>query len=139
MIKLTAPDGSRVSIDGKSVQRVRATLTDEGANARTRIDWAIMSLVKEAPGQVVPLVKAELPSLAVLTALQGKKVWFDAKQAVGPLPITPSQKQSGFASSIKIMGYRQYVVETPDQVRAILSAAHGSPLDSPEPLQAGVT
>jgi hypothetical protein len=42
---------------------------DEKAEGNTRIDWAIMSLVKERIEEVVPLVKAELPSLAVLTAV----------------------------------------------------------------------
>ncbi len=105
MIKLSAPDGSEVSIDGKLVQRIRQIVSGEDPDAKTRIDWAIMSLVKESPDEVARLVKKELPSLAVLAALEGWKVWFNAKQAVGPLPITPSQKQSGFKSSIKIMNY----------------------------------
>jgi len=124
----TAPDGSKVAIDGKLVVRIRPTVSGENAGARTRIDWAIMSLVKEPVEQVVPLVETELPSLAGLTALEGKKFWFNAKQAVGPLPITTSQNQSGFRSSIKIMGYRQYVIETPDEVRAVIGAAGGTPL-----------
>jgi len=128
MIKLTAPDGSKVTIDARLVIRIRATVSGESGAARTRIDWAIMSLVKEPVEQVVPLVKSELPALATLTALEGRKLWFNAKQAVGPLPITPSQKQSGFQSSIKIMGYRQYVVETPDEVRSVIAAAGGSPV-----------
>jgi hypothetical protein len=128
MIKLTAPDDSKVTIDGKRVLRIRPTVSGESDDARTRIDWAIMSLVKEPVDKVVPLVKGELPSLATLTALPGRKLWFDANQAVGPLPITPTQQASGFRSSIKIMGYRQYVVETAAEVRAVLKAAGGSPL-----------
>jgi hypothetical protein len=31
-------------------------------------------------------------------------------------------------SSLKIMGYKQFVTETPDEVRAIISAAGGSPV-----------
>src|SRR5713101_4967223 len=129
MISLSAPDGSEVKIDGNLVQRIRRTVSGENADAQTRVDWAIMSLVKESLDQVVSLVKAELPSLAVLTALEGRKVWFNAKQAVGPLPITPSQQHSGFNSSIKIMGYRQYVIETPDQVRTVIGAAGGNPVN----------
>ena len=132
MIKLKAPDGSKVSIDGKLVQRIRRTVSGENADAQTRIDWAIMSLVKEPVDQVVPLVKGELPSLAVLTALEDRKVWFNAKQAVGPLPIRPSQEQAGFKSSIKIMGYRQYVIETPSDVRAVIRAAGGEPENDAE-------
>jgi hypothetical protein len=128
MIELTAPDGSTVSIDGKQVIRVRPTLYAEKGEGNTRIDWAIMSIVKEQIEEVVPLVKAELPSLAVLTAKEEKKVWFDAIQAVGPLAIIPSQRASGFNSSIKIMGYRQYVIETPEMVRAVISAGGGTPI-----------
>jgi hypothetical protein len=129
MIKLSASDGSEASIDGKFVQRIRQTVSGEDPDAQTRIDWAIMSLVKESPDQVARLVKEELPSLAALTALEGRRVWFNAKLAVGPLPVTPTQKKSGFRSSIKIMGYRQYVIETPDEVRAVISAAGGTPVD----------
>jgi hypothetical protein len=78
-----------------------------------------------------PIIWAKLTSLAALTALGNKKIWVDAKEAVGPLPITPSQKDSGFNSSIKITGYRQYVTESPDEVRAVLRplAATRSRLD----------
>src|SRR5262245_28497663 len=126
VIELTAPDGSRITIDGKLVQRLRETFSGGNADANTRVDWAIMSLVQEPIEEAVSLVKAELPSLAVLSALNGRKVWFNAKQAVGPLPITRSQIDSGFKSSIKIMGYRQYVTETPNEVRAVITAAGGT-------------
>jgi len=130
MIKLTAPDGSAVEIDGRLVQRLRQTVSGENSQAKTRIDWVVISFVKEQVDQAARLVKAELPSLAVLTALEDRKVWFDGKQAIGPLPITPSQQNSGFKSSIKIMGYRQYVVETPAEVRAVIRAAGGTPLNT---------
>jgi hypothetical protein len=128
MAKFTAPNDRKVTIDETRVIRIRATVYGENALAQTRVDWAVMSLVKEPPEEVVPVIKAKLKSLAVLSALQGRKVWFDAKQAVGPLPITPSQEDSGFRSSIKIMGYRQYVTETPAQVRAVIKAAGGDPV-----------
>ncbi len=44
-------------------------------------------------------------ALTALTACVNEKIWFDAKQAVGPLPVIPLYQQSGFNSSIKIMGY----------------------------------
>src|SRR5262249_9599490 len=115
---------------GKLVTRIRETLSGENSNAKTRIDWAIMSLVQQPVDQVVPLVKNELPSLAVLTAREGRKFWFNAVQAVGPLPITPGQEASGFKSSIKIMGYRQYVTETAEQVRDVIRTAGGTPLST---------
>jgi hypothetical protein len=127
MVKFTAPDDSKVDVDPLRVIRIRAAIYGENAAAKTRIDWITLSLVKEAVDDVVPLIKAGLPSLAVLSGSDGRKIWFDAKQAVGPIEITPTQKKYGFNSSIKIMGYRQYVRETPDEVRSVLRAAGGSP------------
>ena len=129
MAKFTGPDGSKVTVDPKRVIRIRETISGENSGSKTRIDWTMMSLVKETLSEVVPVVQAILDSLTSLTALEGKKIWFDAKQAVGPLPITDTQKKLGFNSSIKIMGYRQYVIESPAKVRAVIKSAHGDPLD----------
>jgi len=132
LITLTAPNDTAVTIDGRRVVRARRTVAGErgGANgdARTRIDWVVMQLVTEPIDLVAPLIKSELPSFTALTARDGSKIWFDAKKVVGPLPITANQQNAGYRSSIKLMGYRQYVTETPDQVRAVLAAADGDPL-----------
>jgi len=132
MITLTAPDGSQVSIDAKLVLRARRTISgensDENEGAQTRIDWAIMSLVRESISQASALIKVDLPSFTALTGRDGSEIWFNAKLAVGPLPITPSQRTGGIKSSIKIMGYRQFVSEAPEQVRAVIRAAGGTPL-----------
>ena len=87
-----------------------------------------MSLVKEPIDQVAGLIRALVPSLTALTGGNRITIWFDAKQAVGPLPLTPSQKADWVNSAIKIMSYRQYVAETPNQVRAVIAAAGGRPL-----------
>jgi hypothetical protein len=126
MAKFTAPDDSKVIVDETRVIRIRQTIS--GEDGKTRIDWAMMSLVKESIDDVVPIIRVKLASLASLTDLANKKVWFDAKQAVGPLPITDMERNSGFNSSFKIMGYLQYVVETPDQVRQVIKAAGGVPV-----------
>jgi hypothetical protein len=126
MAKFTAPDDSKVTVDETRVIRIRHTIS--GEDGKTRIDWAMMSLVKESIDDVVPIIRAKLASLASLTDLANKKVWFDAKQAVGPLPITDMERNRGFNSSFKIMGYLQYVVETPDQVRQVIKAAGGIPV-----------
>lgn len=128
MITLTAPDDSQVTIDGRLVARARRTVSGENADARTRVDWAIMSLVKEPLDDVAARVKAELPSFTALTSRDGSRIWFNAKAAVGPLPITASQRTGGVKSSIKIMNYRQYVTETPAEVRQVLADAGGTPL-----------
>lgn len=132
MITLTAPDGTAISIDPKRVVRARRTTSgekgDEGGNPQTRVDWDIMQLVLEPIDQVASLVKTGLSSFTSLTTMDGSKIWFDALGAVGPLPITAGQRQNGAKSSIKIMGYRQYVTETPAEVRRVISDAGGSPV-----------
>ena len=67
MITLTAPDGAPRSMARASSVCV-SRFPAKSADAKTRIDWAFMSLVKESIDEAVPLVKAELPSLAVLSA-----------------------------------------------------------------------
>jgi hypothetical protein len=128
MMTLTAPDGSSVEIDEKRVVRARRTISGESSNAATRIDWVMMSLVQEPIDKVAPLIRRKLTSFTSLTSRDGSKIWFDAKQAVGPLPLTPSQDDGVVKSSIKLMGYRQFVTEDPDEVRSVLQKADGDPL-----------
>lgn len=132
MIKLTAPDGSTVKIDAASVVRARRTISGErggdNGNAQTRVDWAIMQLVVEPIEKVAAIIQADLASFTNLTTTDGSKIWFDAKKAAGPIPITPSQRQGGVKSSIKIMGYRQFVTETPSKVHDVIEAAGGTPV-----------
>jgi hypothetical protein len=130
MAQFTAPDGSKVTVDPSRVIRIRQTVYGESTDAKTRIDWAVMSLVTEPLDDVVRLIKAKLTSPAALSTLDGRKIWFEAKQAVGPLLVTPTQKNSGFNSSIKIMGYRQYLTETPDEVRFVIKNAGGAPVEA---------
>lgn len=122
-IGFTALNGSRLWIDGTSIYKIRASLPFESPVARSRIDWAIQSLVTEPLDVVVPLVQAVLPSLTALTSLDDAKIWFDAKQAVGPLPVLPRDLEAGFNSSLKIRGIMQYVVESPLEVTRVLAAA----------------
>lgn len=128
MIKLTAPDGSTVRIDGKRVVRARRTVSGESSNAATRVDWEMMNLVQETIDEVAPKICAEQESFTALTSRDGSKIWFDAKKAVGPIELTPSQADGTVKSSIRIMGYRQFVTEAPAKVRAILKKAGGDPL-----------
>jgi hypothetical protein len=128
MITLTAPDGSKVTIDGKLVVRARRTVSGENSAGGTRIDWPDMQLVKEPIDHVGPLIKAELATFTSVTSRDGSRIWFDGKIAAGPVRLTPNQLDGIVKSAIKLMGYRQYVIETPDQVRAILSTAGGTVL-----------
>ena len=128
MIALTAPDGSSVKIDGKRVVRARRTVSGESSNALTRIDWVTKNLVQEPIDTVAPLIRKELNSFTSLTSRDGSKIWFDAKQVEGPLPLTPSQRDGVVKSSIKLMGHRQYVTEDANEVRSVLKKAGGDPL-----------
>jgi hypothetical protein len=128
MINLTGPDGSRVAIDGSLVVRARRTVTGENPAAKTRIDWPDMQLVKEPIDEVGPLIRTELVTFTTVTARDGSKIWFNGKLAAGPISLTPDQLDGVVRSAIRLMGYRQYVCETPDEVRAILRAAGGSVL-----------
>jgi hypothetical protein len=132
MIKLTAPDGTHLTIDAKLVVRARRTVEAEAGEAnpeaRTRIDWATISFVRETIDKVAPLVKSELQSFTVLTSRDGSKIWFNAKQAVGPLPVTPSQQADGLKSCVKIGSFRQFFTETPEEVSKVISDAGGTPL-----------
>jgi hypothetical protein len=128
MFTLTAPDGSKVKIDGKLVIRARRTVYGEatGEKAQTRIDWVDMQLVQEPLSEVAPQIKAELPTFVMLTSRDGSNIWFNGKEATGPMPLTPSQQKDGLGSAIKLMSYRQFVRETPDEVRTLLAANGGT-------------
>jgi hypothetical protein len=131
MLTLTAPDGSAARIDATRVVRARRTISGErggdNKNAKTRVDWEETQPVTEPIDEVAALVKSGLPSFTCLTTSDGSKIWFDAMRAVGPLSITPSQRQGGVKSSIKIMGYRQFVTETPSEVHDVIVEAGGTP------------
>ena len=128
MIELTAPDGTPVNIYGKRVVRARRAVSGESNNASTRVDWVVMNMVQEPIDKVAPHIRKELKTFTALTSRDGSKIWFNAKQAAGPLPLTPSQKDGVVKSSIKLMGYRQYVTEDADEVRSVLKEAGGDPL-----------
>lgn len=128
MITLTAPDGSKVNIDGKRVVRARRTVSGESDNAKTRIDWAITNLVQEPIDEVAPKVKAELDSFTCLTSRDGSKIWFDGTKADGPFKLAPSQLDGAVNSSIKLMNTQIFVTEDDAEVRRVIAEAGGNPL-----------
>jgi hypothetical protein len=129
MLTFTAPDDSKVTIDPVRVVRARRTVSGENRDgANTRIDWVEVQFVQEPIEDVAAQIKNAVQEFTAVTSKDGSRIWFNAKQAVGPLTITPSQAVDGVRSSLKIMGYKQFVTETPDEVRAIISAAGGSPV-----------
>ena len=128
MIKLTAPDGSPVKIDGKKVMRARRRISGESSKASTRIDWVMMSLVREPIDEVAQLIRAEQDSFTALTSRDGSKIWFNAEKVEGPISLTPSQSDGVVKSSIKLMSYRQFVTEDDAKVRSVIKKAGGTPL-----------
>lgn len=131
MITLTSPDGANIQIDPKRVLRARRAVYGEQLKegARTRIDWALgMQLVREPIEQASLLIKAEMSEFVFLTSRDGSQIWFDARKASGPIPLFPYQQDGVVHSSLNVMKYRQFVVETPDAVRMLLSANGGDVL-----------
>lgn len=132
MIRLTALDGQEIVIETGRIVRIRRTLAGESVaenrGAHTRIDWVETSLVCEPLDHVVALVKAELPSLAAVTAPDGTRIWFDALRVVGPVALAPKDMVGGARSTIELGGHTQRLFETADQVRAIIRDAGGQPL-----------
>lgn len=128
MLEFTAPDGSTVRIDPAHVVRARRTLSIEGDRSGSRIDWVTMQLVSEPINNVAPAIRAQLESFTHLTARDGSSIWFDAKKVKGPVALTPRQLDGAVQSAIILMRYRQYVTESPAEVRRVITKAGGKPL-----------
>lgn len=132
MISLTLSDGTKVELEARRITRIRHAIPNDGdPKARTRIDWVAPVLVIELPEFVAEVVKAKLPTLAVLTLLDGNPVWFNAETAAGPLPLQSGQHENGALSALLISGKRQYVADTHKEVAAAISEAGGYPLPIP--------
>ena len=69
-----------------------------------------------------------MATFTAVTARDGSKIWFNGKLAAGPIGLTPDLLDGVVRSAIRLMGYRQYVTETPQEVRTILRAAGGTVL-----------
>jgi hypothetical protein len=137
MITLTTPDGNPVNIDGSRVIRIRASIPDESTPpSQTRIDWVNLQFVLESAASVAQQVGPENQHLAKLALPNGAPVWFDAKQAVGPIRIFPDEMHEGTRSGMLLANKKQFVSNTPEEVSAAIAAAGGSPL--PIPATAGI-
>lgn len=131
MSTYTRTDGTSLNIPGNTVKRVRRTVHGEDSAANTRIDAAVTSYVIESVSEVAQSVQMENENFTHLNSRDGSEIWFDATKAVGPLEITPTMQEYDYNSSITLMGYRQYVVQTHEKVIDVLSDAGGSPLPVP--------
>jgi hypothetical protein len=132
MIAFTAPDGTPVNIDGARVIRIRASIPDESTPpSQTRIDWVNLQFVLESPTSVAQQVGQENRHLAKLALPSGAPVWFDARQAIGPIRIFPDEMHEGTRSGMLLANKKQFVSNTPEEVSAAIAAAGGSPLPMP--------
>jgi hypothetical protein len=132
MITFTAPDGNPVNIDGTRVIRIRASIPEESTPpSQTRIDWVNLQFILESAASVAQQVGPENQHLAKLALPNGAPVWFDAKQAVGPIRIFPDEMHPGTRSGMLLANKKQFVSNTPEEVSAAIAAAGGSPLPIP--------
>jgi len=133
MAAFTRPDGLKVQIKATDVIRARRVIYGETKNkdVKSRIDWGQMQLVMEPIEEVSSRIKTELEAakkhvFMCLHSRDGTPIWFNATKAVGPMPLIPMRQDGVVHSAIKLMGYRQYVTETPEQVRKLLKEYGGT-------------
>jgi hypothetical protein len=127
VIVLTCPDGSKISVDGTRVVRARRSVAGESAN--TRLDWVVTSYVMEPIDEVAGLIQAEQgQSFTCLTSRDGSKIWFNGRNAIGPIALPPGQLDGVVKSSIRVMNQVIRVCEDEGQVRQVIASAGGEPL-----------
>jgi hypothetical protein len=111
--------------------RIRRAWKGEGAGAKTRIDWPQLQLVKDDPQAVASAIKPELASLRELKLPDGTPVWFNAKEARGPLRVPDYYKVDGVRSAFALGPATQYVSSTPEEVAATIKDGGGTALPIP--------
>ncbi|MEO0819365.1 MAG: hypothetical protein AAF074_02970 [Pseudomonadota bacterium] len=127
MVDFTDPSGGKVTIDAQKVIRARRALSSENPSAGSRIDHGVMQLVREPIDAVAAAIAAENAAFTKVTTRDGSAVWFDARKVKGPLRISPGMSAYGYRSSLTLMGYRQHVTETHQEVADIIRKAGGKP------------
>jgi hypothetical protein len=129
MFEVTWPDGRKAQINGTSVVRIRRSVAGEGGNTRIDLQGVRYQLVTETPDEIAKLTKAELPTLASIHSLDTNSVWFNAKSVIGPVYITPFEREgTAIRSALLIFApKKQYTLETAAQVADIIRAAGGTP------------
>ncbi len=133
MIRFTQKSGAPLDLDASRVLRIRRSdprLDDDLGNTLINAD-ATLFAQEEAAG-VAAAVKAELPSLYRFTHRLGAPVWINLQAAKGPMPLAPNHHVPGLSSALDIGGKRQYVRESPEEVRSAIAAAGGDAQPIPE-------
>jgi hypothetical protein len=135
-IKLTLPNGSEGRLKPAELVRLRRTISSEGQNgAKARIDWLQTMLVRESPDEVVTLLGTSLPTLGKLAMPDGSPIWFNAREADGPMPLPPDRLKDGVRSGMILNRRMQFLSSTPEEVRAELMAKAGKALPVPAPFE----
>jgi hypothetical protein len=135
-IKLTLPNGSEGRLKPAELVRLRRTISSESQNgAKARIDWLQTMLVRESPGEVVTLLGTSLPTLGKLAMPDGSPIWFNAREADGPMPLPPDRLKGGVRSGMILNRRMQFLSSPPEEVRAELMAKAGKALPIPAPFE----
>ncbi|CAN7350387.1 MULTISPECIES: hypothetical protein [Ensifer] len=126
MIRLMRRSGTPLELEASQVLRIRKTdpRLDDGLG-NTLINAGQTFFVQEEAAAVAAAVKAELPSLYRFTHRIGAPVWVNVHAAKGPMPLAPNHRVPGLGSALDIGGKRQYVRESPEEVRSAIAAAGG--------------
>lgn len=126
MIRFTRKSGTPLELEASQVLRIRKTdprLDDDLGN--TLINAGQTYYVLEETAAAAAAVKAELPVLYRFTHRLGAPVWINVHEARGPMPLAPNRNVPGLSSALDIGGKRQYVRESPEEVRNAITAAGG--------------
>ncbi len=129
MPQVTLSTGQAYSLDSTLVLRIRRSLPSDALPiGKTRIDMGAQLQANEGPEAVAAAVKAELPVLVRFTTSDGSPVWTNARKAMAPWYVPPTNRTNGVQSAFMIANKVQYVTETPHAVADIIAAAGGTPL-----------
>ncbi|HEX4297006.1 MAG TPA: hypothetical protein VHZ56_03215, partial [Devosia sp.] len=130
VITLRRANGTAFPVDATHIERIRAWAPgDELPAGTTRVDWLALDYATEDLGTVVKAVLSIVPSFKSLRSPIGGAVWFDARRAIGPLPVLDKQVDPQKVRSVVRIGtHLQYLASTPDEVVACIRSAGGYPL-----------
>ena len=122
----TAPDGSPVEIDARTVARISRTVRSDLDGASSRIDGNRSDLVRESVPEVLELLSIELSSLVKLTGASGQSIWVNAKLVEGPFPPRTDAQSKGYGCHIIVAGEEERLMEDEETVARLLKQAGGS-------------
>lgn len=136
VVKFTKEDGQPGQLETDTFVRMRRVLEFEAVHhkANTKINWALESWAKETPQEMATILLAGdgvSKFLGKLTMPDGTPVWFNGKNAEGPIAVT-SNMPAGTKSAFRLGSKAQPVTEGPEQVQAALKATGGTVLPIPD-------